>query len=236
MAMIHSLDSRLAPYGLIVLGGFPVEAGDPPLPSGAPARFGALIGNAGPAMWRAFAAARRDEPHPLNAWNRRVVDPVAADLGATAVYPFDEPFLPFHRWAGRTGTIFASPMTPAIHPVYGTWFGLRGALFSAEPLADMPPPVAHPCESCVEKPCLDVCPADAIRTKDGGRCLDHLERHPESDCVAHACRARRACPVGREFAYRPDQARFHMEAFVRDFGDVMRKWRASTAGKSLDST
>lgn len=220
-----TLEALLAPHGLIVLGGFAAEAGDPPLPSGAPARFGALIGNAGPAMWRAFAAARRDEPHPLNAWNRRVVDPIAAALGATAAYPFDEPFLPFHLWAGRTGAIFASPMTPAIHPLYGTWFGLRGALFSAEPLAELRPPAVHPCESCAEKPCLDVCPSGAIRAKDAGLCLDHLERNPASDCVAQACRARRACPVGREFAYGPEQARFHMEAFVRDFGEVMRKWR-----------
>ncbi len=28
------------------------------------------------------------------------------------------------------------------------------------------------------------------------------------------CRARRACPVGREYFYDPEQAAFHMRAFL----------------------
>ncbi len=226
-AMTTPLETRLAPHGLIVLGGFAVAADDraPPLPGGAAPGFCTLIGNAGPEMWAAFSAARREEPHPLNAWNRRVLDPVAEALGALAVYPFDEPFLPFHLWAGRTGTIFPSPMTPAIHPLYGTWFGLRGALFSAAPLCPPAPPAAPPCESCAGKPCLAACPSGAIQGNDPAACLDWLEARPESDCVAQACRARRACPVGRAFAYAPAQARFHMEAFVRDFGAVLRNRR-----------
>lgn len=227
MPMTANLESRLAPHGLLVLGGFAVTADD--RAPDAAARFCALIGNAGPEMWRAFSAARREEPHPLNAWNRRVLNPIAADLGAAAAYPFDEPFPPFHLWAGRTGTIFASPMTPAIHPVYGTWFGLRGALFSTEPLCPPAPPAVNPCDACTDKPCLSACPSGAIQAKDAGLCLDHLERAPESDCIAHACRARRACPVGRGFAYAPAQARFHMEAFVRDFGDVIRTMRQGAA-------
>lgn len=221
------LEDLLAPHGLTVLGAFAVAPEDraPALESGAAARFCAVIGNAGPGMWRAFSAARRDEPHPLNAWNRRVVDPIAAALGALAVYPFDEPFQPFHLWAGRTGTIFRSPMTPAIHPVYGTWFGLRGALFSETPLATSAPPAAHPCDACAAKPCMAVCPSGAVQAGDAALCHPWLESHPESDCVALACRARRACPVGAEYVYAPEQARFHMEAFVRDFGEVMRKWR-----------
>jgi hypothetical protein len=32
--------------------------------------------------------------------------------------------------------------------------------------------------------------------------------------MSGGCLARRACPVGREYAYDPAQARFHMQAFL----------------------
>ena len=36
------------------------------------------------------------------------------------------------------------------------------------------------------------------------------------DCMTHACRARRSCPVGRAYRYQPAQASFHMSAFLRN--------------------
>jgi hypothetical protein len=36
-----------------------------------------------------------------------------------------------------------------------------------------------------------------------------------SDCRERGCRARRACPVGSEFSYVEEQARFHINAFLR---------------------
>jgi hypothetical protein len=36
-----------------------------------------------------------------------------------------------------------------------------------------------------------------------------------ADCRDHGCRARRSCPIGAGFRYLPDQARFHMAAFLR---------------------
>lgn len=48
-----------------------------------------VIGNAGPAMWRVFAAAGPHAPdHPLDRWTRRVLDPVATALGAMSYFPF----------------------------------------------------------------------------------------------------------------------------------------------------
>jgi hypothetical protein len=41
-----------------------------------------------------------------------------------------------------------------------------------------------------------------------------LETKEGEDCMTLGCRARRACPVGREFTYVPDQAGFHMRAFL----------------------
>ena len=225
--MPETLDLSLIPHGMVVLGGFSPVPEDhlPPLADGSAPGAVTLVGNAGPAMWEVFEEARRDEPHPLNAWTRRVLGEIAAHFDAVAIYPFTgPPFLPFQRWAGRTGTIFASPMTPAIHPVYGTWFGLRGALLSELPLAPSAPPAENPCDACTAKPCLHTCPVGAIHSGDldAVRCLDHLESPIGADCVAMSCRSRRVCPVGRDWAYPPAQSAFHMEAFIRDFGPMVR--------------
>jgi hypothetical protein len=45
------------------------------------------------------------------------------------------------------------------------------------------------------------------------RCAQFLAGDPEPDCMERGCRARLACPVGRDYRYVPAQARFHMTAF-----------------------
>ena len=118
-----ALELQLAEHGLIVLGAFAPTPGDavPSLSAGLATRSVTLVGNAGSEMWQAFQAKRRDEPHPLDSWTRRVLTPIAKDFGMGAVFPFTgPPFLPFLAWGARAGAFFESPMTPAIHPRYGT--------------------------------------------------------------------------------------------------------------------
>ena len=181
-----------------------------------------VIGNAGSAMWRAFAAAGPHAPdHPLDRWTRRVLDPVAKALGAKAYFPFHPApnggFLPFLRWAQRAEAVFPSPMGPMIHPDYGLWHAYRGA-FAFKEAFDPPPRDARPspCETCAEKPCLTSCPVDAFngRRYDVSACIRHLVGPAGEDCVGLGCRARRACPVGRDYLYEPAQARFHMARFL----------------------
>jgi hypothetical protein len=38
-----------------------------------------------------------------------------------------------------------------------------------------------------------------------------------------------------DYSYGAEQAHFHREAFVRDFGEVMRKWRERSAKATLES-
>ena len=46
-------------------------------------------------------------------------------------------------------------------------------------------------------------------------CVGHLGDPAGDDCLAIGCCARRACPIGTQYRYERDQARFHMEAFRR---------------------
>jgi len=214
-----SLANVLAPHGLIVRGGFqPIAEDGVP---GDPATL-VLVGNAGPAMWRAFEAARADGGYTdsanlLDDWVRGVLSGVAEELGAVPLVPFGgPPHLPFQRWAQRAEAVYPSPLGVLIHPDYGLWHAYRGALAFAERL-DLPPgdDRPRPCDTCADKPCLAACPVAAFGP-DGYEvpaCIGHISAPEGADCMELGCRARRACPVGREFIYEPANAAFHMAAF-----------------------
>jgi hypothetical protein len=207
--------------GLSLRGGFhPGPADD--APDGV--RTLVLLGHAGrDGLWPAFVRDRRDEPNPLDNWTRRTLEPIARSLGATALYPFDEPYLPFQRWAKKAEPVYPSPLGALIDVRYGLWHGYRGALaFDAE--IPLPPKeeAPNPCALCREQPCTTACPVSAVTADDGYAltpCLEHLKSPAGAACLHEGCLARRACPVGAHAAYGPSQMRFHMAAFLAAFGD-----------------
>ena len=218
---LDRIASALRNRSLALRGAFHPMAEDavPSLRDGRPAETVVLAGNVGAHMWRAFSASQRRGAHPLDAWSKELLTTLAADLAADALFPGDgPPYLPFQRWAMRAEPVHQSPLGILIHPDYGLWHGYRGALVLAERIA-LPPRDGRPspCQRCVDKPCLSSCPVDAFQERhyEVATCLRHLEDVRGEDCRALGCRARRACPVGRAHTYGPDQARFHMSAFVR---------------------
>lgn len=215
---LPTLAAAIAGHGFVTRGGFyPAAADGVP---GEPATV-VLIGNAGPAMWRAFTqdVPAPTEADPLDAWTRGVLGVVAERLGASALFPFDgPPYWPFQRWAQRADGVFPSPIGPLIHPAYGLWHAYRAAFLFAERL-DLParPQGRSPCESCAGKPCLAACPVGALSpgAYDVPGCVAHLDAPAGADCMDLGCRARRACPVGRDDPYAAAQAAFHMAHFRR---------------------
>jgi ferredoxin len=210
-----AITAELAPHGLLPRGGFHTLAYD-----GLDGETVVLVGHAGPAMFRAFAAARRDVENPLDYWSREVIGAVATRLGAVALYPFEKPLRPFQQWGVRAESLHQSPIGVSIHPEWGLWHGWRGALLFRDRLelprrAERP----SPCDACADKPCLTACPVEAFRPAgfDADRCRGHV-RGAGADCRDFGCQARHACPVGRAYAYEPAQAAFHMAAYARDLG------------------
>jgi ferredoxin len=181
-----------------------------------------LAGMAGRRGWGAFAASPEAVDgldHPLDRWSRRVIEALAADLAALALFPFrGPPYWPFQQWARRAEPVHPSPIGLLIHPVYGLWHSYRGALGFHEAL-DSPEPsaVPSPCESCSGRWCLKACPVGAFSAADYdvSACVGHLKTAAGADCMGFGCRARLACPVGAEHAYGPEQASFTMRAFLR---------------------
>ncbi|MCP5368639.1 MAG: hypothetical protein H6907_18575 [Hyphomicrobiales bacterium] len=217
------VEAAVRAAGLTPRGAFHPGPGDgvPAAAPGRPAATLVLVGNAGPAMWAAFAAACDPDRDLLDDWSRRVVGGLARDLGAAACFPFDAPPLPFQRWARRAEPCHPSPLGIFIHARYGLWHGYRGALLFADRL-DLPPqdPAPSPCDTCDGRPCLSACPVAAFTGAgyDTAACAGHLAADAGRDCMAGGCRARHACPVGQEYAYAPAQQRFHMAAFRRAMG------------------
>ncbi len=209
------IETAVARTGLALRGGFAFAPDEKP--DGV--KTVVLVGHVGGAMWPAFGAGRRDEPNPLDAWSKRVVDPVAKALGALAVYPSDRPYRPFQQWAQRAEPVHASPLGILIHSQWGLWHAYRAALLFYEPVEGLPlrSEAASPCVSCVEKPCLTACPVSAF---DGTRydvtaCGTHLLAGNDPHCADLGCGARDACPVAPDMRFPDEQVRFHMAAFVR---------------------
>jgi hypothetical protein len=222
-----TMEAALAREGLIARGGFHPEPddnvpglGDGALGDGRPARTLVMVGNRGPDMWRTFAASPEfgAPSDPLNCWSARVIGDLAGAWGARALFPFGgPPHLPFVAWAKRAEPVAESPLGILIHPDYGLWHAYRGALAFAEVIPLLPRDKRpRPCDTCAEKPCLTACPVGAFSAVgyDVGSCADHISKPAGADCMAEACRARRACPVGREYFYQPKQAAFHMTHFL----------------------
>lgn len=225
--VIETIDAVLAGTGLFARGGFHPQPDDavPPLPDGPPARTVVLVGNAGADLWRAFTA---DNPtlagdHPLDRWVDAHLERAAAAVGAALVFPTRRPYPPIMRWAKRAEPVHSAPINLLIHPEYGLWHVYRGALLFADRL-DLPPAEAapSPCDTCAKQPCLHVCPADAFQPDrfDAVACVTHVESPAGIDCAARGCLARRACPVGRAFAYPAEAGAYHMGAVVR----TVRRW------------
>jgi hypothetical protein len=203
----------------IQLAGFtPLGWFEPGIDDGVPpdAKFVILIGNAGAAMFQRFARERDIRSAKIDEWTEKTVSALALSLDARAAFPFGKPHLPFLTWAKRAGSSFTSPLGLNIHPIYGLWHAYRAALLFPAGF-DLPrgSPGPHPCERCVEKPCLSACPVQAFSASgyDIEACSDHLRTDIGRPCMSGGCLARHACPVGQAYAYHPVQAQFFMRAF-----------------------
>jgi hypothetical protein len=214
----EQIATTAAGRGVAVRGAF-----HPTVEDGMPSSPGTLVmlGLVGRAQWPIFAASAEASDraaNPLDRWSRRIIDALAAELGATALYPFGgPPWLPFQRWAMRAEPVHRSPLGMLIHPDWGLWHSYRGALAFAQRL---PLPIRverpSPCDACAAKPCLHACPVGAFTLEryNVDACAGHIRGTAGKDCVELGCRARDACPVGADHRFAPEQANFHMRAFL----------------------
>lgn len=182
-----------------------------------------VIGSGGRAFWEAFKGrvqgARPDELAAANgsidAYSRLVVDRLAGQLAANgvdarAVFPFEAPgrSLSFRRLAEYAGFGTAdTALTILLHPAYGPWVSIRGAIGADFALpATGPLDGFDPCHGC-PRPCAAACPARTFEgaSWDWDGCLRH--RVIDDGC-AGGCHARMACVVGVSHQYSVEEYRY----------------------------
>ncbi|MCG6902868.1 MAG: ferredoxin [Rhodobacter sp.] len=201
---------------LDILGAFHPEPGDK-TPDGCGTLV--LLGPREPGFWAAFTQSpeyRAGTAHPLDRWSDRIIRALAARVQAGALFPFGgPPYQPFIAWALRSGRAWQSPAGPLVHDSAGMMVSYRGALALRErmPLPELP---LCPCDTCADRSCVSTCPVGALRRDKGydvAACHSYLDTDAGTDCMTRGCRARRACPVSKNYGRLEPQSAFHMKAF-----------------------
>ncbi len=202
---------------LQILGGFHPKATDQ-CPEGTATLL--MLGPMEPEFWPHFTTQREykdGHPHPLDRWSTRVVSDLALITGSTALFPFGgPPWLPFYRWALRTGRCWNSPVTLLVHDTAGLFVSFRGALAVSKHL-DLPAvnPTA-PCESCNSRPCIRACPVSVLDDLhyDTKGCVNYVSSKAGENCLNQGCAVRRSCPVSVGFGRDESQSKFHQLALI----------------------
>ncbi len=141
-----------------------------------------------------------------------------------AVFPFGEGAydVDFVKLGSLGGVGVPSLLGILIHPEYGTWISLRGAVITTLQFDDYDRPLGsfNPCPSC-HKPCVDACPANTL--SENGWDWESCMRFRISDDTCHdVCSSRLACPYGENHRYPADQIahhhRFVLKSAKRYFG------------------
>jgi hypothetical protein len=242
--LVAELTPALAPFGLNLIGVTTAAAYDALVPAGY--RFGTtfggavvVIGNGGGRFWAAYRdhLARHpdqaDLEHPLDAFTTHVMEtvavPVAARLGArpSVRMPFrpTSPPVSFVHLAEAAGLGRRGLLGVLIHPEFGPWMALRGALLvDTEPPAPRPAAGFDPCPACRDRPCIAACPGAAVSAPDGWNvpaCIDFRVANGAVDPCDDGCHARVACVYGRRHRYPAAALAYHQ---ARAFA-VMRRAR-----------
>ncbi len=225
---IAFLSEILAGNGLVIFGGLKLSINECAADSvDLVGKNALLIGNAGSDMWGHFSKSAEYSDgsiNPMNRWTKRTLDGVAEIFKGRVVYPFDEPYWPFQRLAQKAAGVKSSPLGILIHPELGLWHAFRGMLvfenthdFSSQinALIAADEMLNHPCDTCLDKPCLTACPVGAFTGErlDVQTCFSHLDTKSTPNCMSLGCQARCACPIAKEHHYDGAQIQFHMKSY-----------------------
>ena len=194
------------------------------------ARSVILSGFAGNKFWPLFQSFLKENPE-FSKNNKNLIDNytrlkfeqlisvLQKDKGSSfkSVYPFGDSAydLDFMTLGIMGGLGVPSLLGILLHPEYGTWMSLRGAILTDISFADYDRPFSefNPCPPC-EKPCIGSCPANTV-TISGWDWESCMKFRLSSDVCSSSCASRKACPYGNEYRYSEQQIRYHHEFVLK---------------------
>ena len=223
-ATLGDIKTLAESHGLRIRGSLREDAGNlPPQADGRPSSALLLIGAEGGSLWPTFSHSpefQDKQADPLDRWSRRIGESMARELDGVALFPFDgPPFHPFISWATEAGSVSPSRLGLSLHRRFGLWHAFRFALVlpygfdHADPVRN----ARSACDTCLQTPCLTVCPVSAFDGEqyDVHACYQYLHDTPEAPCHTNGCLARNACPEGAGHRYPDEQVIFHMRQFYQ---------------------
>ena len=186
------------------------------------ARSVIVVGNCDDVMWNALQAdieASGDKydsiNDPVDTFTSAALESAVEELeekgvSALATYPWRQEaggWLPFQAWAAACGFGAMGVIGVVIHPDYGPWMGLRGAIIMDAELEPDPAEDFDPCGKC-DAPCFDACPAGAV-SREGCNVRKCIRTRLSEHTCEDRCAAREACVFGKEYRYGRDEITYH---------------------------
>jgi hypothetical protein len=135
------------------------------------------------------------------------------------VFPFGSGYLSLDfSKLGELGDVgVKSLLGILIHPKYGSWISLRGAVATDLELTyyDEPLYSFYPCLAC-SKPCISDCPANTVSDK-GWNYIACMNFRLSSETCRSSCASRTACPYGIEHQYSSEQLKYHHKFVLKKY-------------------
>jgi len=182
-----------------------------------------LIGFAGKSFWNTFQEFLKANPK-FETENIDLIDNYSIlkfgeastilennGISHKFIYPFGESTfdLNFMKLGELGGAGVKSLLGILLHPVYGPWISLRGAMLTDLTLNQFDSPLSDfaPCPSC-DKPCISSCPANTI-SETGWDWESCIKFRLSNDTCSSSCASRRSCPYGEQEQYSQQQLEYH---------------------------
>ena len=174
-----------------------------------------VFAHAGKKMWQAL----QDSPfqavtNPIDSFSKHTVQQYLKhehpEVEYQVVYPDEQQIIPLQKLGFLAGWHHESPFRIGINQTYGSWFAYRVVVLANTNLTPTQTITApSPCENCTDKPCITVCPAEALTTGNLSlqTCLNYrLKEH--SKCQT-TCLSRIRCSIANEHRYSHEQIQYH---------------------------
>ena len=189
-----------------------------------------LLGNAGKEFWPAIQAHGMADVDPVDNYSlemgQRFVAEYVDGVSAEFIYPAG-PLIPLQQIGKLAGWHHDSPLGLGISAKWGVWFAYRVAFLIDAPLPLVQEaPSQSPCDSCIDKPCMSACPAQAvlgIGKFEFTSCATH--RHQPGSGCADRCLSRLACPIAPEHRYPIEQVQYHYSLSL----SAIQEWAAKNS-------